>query len=310
MRCPPPAGFVSPKPIPSPASPPHLATHAQQNVPAPSPRARGARRAGSSRRPALARRGKGKGQASFELAANLTKKENRTIRKSESMIQYYMARCPARGWKESQQFADAEALKDNIKAIGARRPRRLCPTDLRRRGRLAPSCSPLLLRPRALTSRPLPSLRARRGQGAIPMGGRPHVVEEEYEVLSSSPTAWDGPSTPPRSTSRVVSEAPLTSRRDRPDGPALLTYSPPAWRNAAAEARETLEPARAPPRRDLYTLNRRAACLSSVLRPSHRRVHPWFRSLVSVPRLSHSSNTQASTSQRLVFSPRRRELAV
>ena len=40
------------------------------------------------------------------------------IRKSESMIQYHLARCPLYGVFESHQYANAQALKDDIKSIG------------------------------------------------------------------------------------------------------------------------------------------------------------------------------------------------
>ena len=63
--------------------------------------------------------GKGKGQAvpQFDLATALTKKEGRMIRKAEYMIPYHMARCPNYGWKESEEYARAEALKERIQGI-------------------------------------------------------------------------------------------------------------------------------------------------------------------------------------------------
>ena len=38
------------------------------------------------------------------------------------MIPYHMARCPNYGWKESEEYASAEALKEKIAGIGARDP--------------------------------------------------------------------------------------------------------------------------------------------------------------------------------------------
>jgi hypothetical protein len=61
--------------------------------------------------------GKGKAVASFDLATALTKKETRTMRKHECMIQYHLARMPMYGAHESSQFAKANALRDDIKAI-------------------------------------------------------------------------------------------------------------------------------------------------------------------------------------------------
>ena len=55
----------------------------------------------------------------FDLASALTKKETRVIRKAEYMIPYHMARCPNYGWKESQEYAEAEKLKEKIAGIGA-----------------------------------------------------------------------------------------------------------------------------------------------------------------------------------------------
>ena len=59
------------------------------------------------------------GQAApqFDLATALTKKEGRVIRKAEYMIPYHMARCPNYGWKESEEFAQAEKLREKISAI-------------------------------------------------------------------------------------------------------------------------------------------------------------------------------------------------
>ena len=70
--------------------------------------------------------GKGKGQAvaQFDLATALTKKEGRLIRKAEYMIPYHMARCPAYGWKESEEYFKAEELKEKIAAIEAKAKKR------------------------------------------------------------------------------------------------------------------------------------------------------------------------------------------
>ena len=53
----------------------------------------------------------------FDPNTCLTKKEKRSISKCEYMIPYHMARCPNYGWKESEEFAKAEALKDRIAGI-------------------------------------------------------------------------------------------------------------------------------------------------------------------------------------------------
>ena len=70
--------------------------------------------------------GKGAGQAvaQFDLATALTKKETRLIRKAEYMIPYHMARCPAYGWKESEEYARAEELKEKIAGIEAKAKKR------------------------------------------------------------------------------------------------------------------------------------------------------------------------------------------
>jgi hypothetical protein len=70
--------------------------------------------------------GKGHGQAvpQFDLATALTKKEGRMIRKAEYMIPYHMARCPAYGWKESEEYFSAEELKEKIGAIEAKAKKR------------------------------------------------------------------------------------------------------------------------------------------------------------------------------------------
>ena len=74
----------------------------------------------------LNKMGKGKGQAvaQFDLATALTKKETRLIRKAEYMIPYHMARCPAYGWKESEEYARAEELKEKIAGIEAKAKKR------------------------------------------------------------------------------------------------------------------------------------------------------------------------------------------
>ena len=53
----------------------------------------------------------------FDVVSALTRKEARTIRKCEGMIQYNMARCPNYGVFESNEYAKAQALKERIKAI-------------------------------------------------------------------------------------------------------------------------------------------------------------------------------------------------
>ena len=46
------------------------------------------------------------------------------IRKAEYMIPYHMARCPAYGWKESEEYARAEELKEKIAGIEAKAKKR------------------------------------------------------------------------------------------------------------------------------------------------------------------------------------------
>ena len=53
----------------------------------------------------------------FDLASALTKKEGRMIRKAEYMIPYHMARCPNYGWKESEEYARAEELREKIRSF-------------------------------------------------------------------------------------------------------------------------------------------------------------------------------------------------
>ena len=60
----------------------------------------------------------------FDLQTALTKKEKRVINKAEYMIPYHMARCPNYGWKESEQYASAEALKDRITGIEGKAKKR------------------------------------------------------------------------------------------------------------------------------------------------------------------------------------------
>ncbi|KAL1529274.1 hypothetical protein AB1Y20_000228 [Prymnesium parvum] len=57
------------------------------------------------------------GVASFDLATALTKKETRTMRKSECMIQYHLARMPMYGAYESAQYAKANELRENMKNL-------------------------------------------------------------------------------------------------------------------------------------------------------------------------------------------------
>lgn len=51
-------------------------------------------------------------QAAFDLATALTRKETRTIRKNESMVQYHLARMPMYGAHESDQYKMANYLRD------------------------------------------------------------------------------------------------------------------------------------------------------------------------------------------------------
>ena len=60
----------------------------------------------------------------FDLQTALTKKEKRVINKAEYMIPYHMARCPNYGWKESDQYARAEELKEKIEGIEAKAKKR------------------------------------------------------------------------------------------------------------------------------------------------------------------------------------------
>eukprot|EP00316_Scyphosphaera_apsteinii_P010489 CAMPEP_0119298212 /NCGR_PEP_ID=MMETSP1333-20130426/412_1 /TAXON_ID=418940 /ORGANISM="Scyphosphaera apsteinii, Strain RCC1455" /LENGTH=71 /DNA_ID=CAMNT_0007299251 /DNA_START=67 /DNA_END=279 /DNA_ORIENTATION=+ len=62
--------------------------------------------------------GKGKGQVKvFDMAENMSKKEQRKMSKMQYMIPYHMARCPNYGWKESDHYLRAEELKDDIKTL-------------------------------------------------------------------------------------------------------------------------------------------------------------------------------------------------
>ena len=47
-------------------------------------------------------------------------RRTRTMRKHECMIQYHLARMPMYGAHESPQYAKANELRDNIKAIEAK----------------------------------------------------------------------------------------------------------------------------------------------------------------------------------------------
>jgi len=69
----------------------------------------------------------GKGKATmpqFDLASSLTRKETRMMRKMEAMIPYWMARCPNYGWKESQEYFNAEDLHEKIGAMEAKAKKR------------------------------------------------------------------------------------------------------------------------------------------------------------------------------------------
>merc|ERR1712072_1202064 len=73
----------------------------------------------------VSKMGKGKGQApQFDLTTALTRKEQRTIRKCEGMVQYNLARCPNYGVFESPEYARAEDLKKKIKDIEAKARKR------------------------------------------------------------------------------------------------------------------------------------------------------------------------------------------
>merc|ERR1712167_195469 len=50
----------------------------------------------------------------FELNENLTKKEQRKIKKNESMIQYHLARVPFYNGRGSEHWLAAEDLKEQI----------------------------------------------------------------------------------------------------------------------------------------------------------------------------------------------------
>jgi len=69
--------------------------------------------------------GKGKGSVpQFDLQTALTRKEKRTIRKSEGMVQYNLARCPNYAVFESPEWARAEDLKQKVKDIEAKAKKR------------------------------------------------------------------------------------------------------------------------------------------------------------------------------------------
>eukprot|EP00308_Calcidiscus_leptoporus_P011114 CAMPEP_0119376730 /NCGR_PEP_ID=MMETSP1334-20130426/41007_1 /TAXON_ID=127549 /ORGANISM="Calcidiscus leptoporus, Strain RCC1130" /LENGTH=78 /DNA_ID=CAMNT_0007395383 /DNA_START=43 /DNA_END=279 /DNA_ORIENTATION=- len=62
--------------------------------------------------------GKGKGQIkSFDIGTALSKKENRKLGKMNAMIPYHLARCPFYNGRESEHWAHAEKLKDDIAAL-------------------------------------------------------------------------------------------------------------------------------------------------------------------------------------------------
>ena len=60
----------------------------------------------------------------FDLASALTRKETRTIRKAEGMVQYNLARCPNYGVFESPEYAKAQELKKKISDIEAKAKKR------------------------------------------------------------------------------------------------------------------------------------------------------------------------------------------
>ena len=51
-------------------------------------------------------------------------RRKRTVRKSEGMVQYHLARCPLRGVFESPEYARAEELKQKVKDIEAKAKKR------------------------------------------------------------------------------------------------------------------------------------------------------------------------------------------
>lgn len=57
-------------------------------------------------------------------ACHLHLTEKRTIRKSEGMVQYNLARCPLYGVFESPEWARAEELKQKVKDIEVKAKKR------------------------------------------------------------------------------------------------------------------------------------------------------------------------------------------
>ena len=51
-------------------------------------------------------------------------RRTRMMRKMEAMIPYWMARCPNYGWKESQEYFNAEDLHEKIGAMEAKAKKR------------------------------------------------------------------------------------------------------------------------------------------------------------------------------------------
>ena len=93
----------------------------------------------------------GQAVAQFDLLTALTKKEKRVINKAEYMIPYHMARCPNYSWKESEEYARAEALKEKIGGIGAPSPNSVARSLALAHPVLTNTCLPLppkLQRPR------------------------------------------------------------------------------------------------------------------------------------------------------------------
>ncbi len=62
-------------------------------------------------------KGKKKENSQIDIAAALTRKETRTIRKCQGMHQYWIARCPNYGVFESQEYKKATDLIEKIKDI-------------------------------------------------------------------------------------------------------------------------------------------------------------------------------------------------
>ena len=51
-------------------------------------------------------------------------RRTRMMRKMEAMIPYWMARCPNYGWKESQEYFNAEDLREKMGAMESKAKKR------------------------------------------------------------------------------------------------------------------------------------------------------------------------------------------